>query len=145
MRIKAFIGGVIGHALTDEERKFLREEKPYGVILFARNVRDPQQLSALCADIKQQLDHPYASILIDQEGGRVARMKPPHWRAYPPALELAAKNNPERAVYVSARLMAEELRACGITSCTAGCLRKLSSSSLRSAGRSVPGSTTILP
>lgn len=115
MRIKAFIGGVVGHSLSDEERKFLSDEKPYGVILFARNVRDPEQLSALCADIKRQLDHPYASILIDQEGGRVARMKPPHWRAYPPALDLAGKSNPERAVYVSARMMAEELRSCGIT------------------------------
>lgn len=115
MRIKAFIGGVIGHALSDDERQFLREEKPYGVILFARNVRDPQQLRALCDDIKQQLAHPYASILIDQEGGRVARMRPPYWRAYPPALQLAAKHDAARAVYVNARLLADELREAGIT------------------------------
>lgn len=113
--VKSFIGGVIGQELTDEEREFLATEKPYGVILFARNIGNPKQLRALCDDIKKHLDHPFASILIDQEGGRVARMRPPHWRAYPPALDLAGKEQSERAVYVNARLMAEELRDCGIT------------------------------
>lgn len=113
--VKSFIGGVIGQELTDEEREFLATEKPYGVILFARNIGNPAQVRALCADIKKHLDHPFASILIDQEGGRVARMRPPHWRAYPPALDLAGKEKSERAVYVNARLMAEELHDVGIT------------------------------
>lgn len=113
--VKSFIGGVAGKTLTDEERAFLSDEKPYGVILFARNIGDPQQVAALCADIKKHLDHPYAAILIDQEGGRVARLRPPHWRAYPAALDLAGKHNAERAIYVNARLIAEELRTAGIT------------------------------
>ena len=115
MGVKSFIGGVVGQELTDEEREFLSVEKPYGVILFARNIGNPTQMRALCADIKKHLDHPFASILIDQEGGRVARMRPPHWRSYPPALDLAGKEKSQRAVYVNARLMAEELRDVGIT------------------------------
>lgn len=113
--LKSFICGVSGTALSEAEREFLAREQPYGVILFARNVKSPAQVSALTAEITSLLTHPYAEILIDQEGGRVARMRPPHWRAYPPALVLAAKADPARAVYVNARLMAEELRAVGIT------------------------------
>ena len=56
-----------------------------------------------------------APVLIDQEGGRVARMRPPHWRAYPPALELAGRQDAARAIYVNARMIAEELRLVGIT------------------------------
>ncbi len=113
--VKSFICGVESHELTDAEREFLSREQPYGVILFGRNVREPRQLAALTADIKKHLAHPYASILIDQEGGRVARMRPPHWRSYPPALELACKEQSERAVYLNARLMADELHEAGIT------------------------------
>jgi beta-N-acetylhexosaminidase len=115
MKIKSFISGVSGQSLTEEEREFLTRERPYGVILFARNVENPAQLGALTADIKNCLGHPYASILIDQEGGRVARLKPPHWRKYPAAATLALDADAERAVYVSARLMAQELRDAGIT------------------------------
>jgi beta-N-acetylhexosaminidase len=116
--VKAFIGGVEGKTLTDAERAFLAHEKPYGIILFARNIGDPAQVSALTAEIKSLLDHPYASVLIDQEGGRVARMKPPHWRKYPPAKFFA--DMPDRAaartaVELNARLLGDELRAVGIT------------------------------
>lgn len=113
--IKSFICGIAGTQLTHEEREFLEREQPYGVILFARNVENPAQLRTLTAHIKAALGHRYAEILIDQEGGRVARLKPPHWRAYPPALELAGRKDALRAVYVNARLIAEELRAAGIT------------------------------
>lgn len=112
--VKSFICGVSGTELTEDERAFLAKEKPYGVILFARNVSNPAQVKALVADIKAAVDHPYAAILIDQEGGRVARLRPPHWRKYPSAAELAASSDPERAVYISARLMAAELQALGI-------------------------------
>lgn len=117
---KNFICGVEGLALTNAERDFLAKEKPYGVILFARNIDNPVQVSALNKEIKELLDHPYASILIDQEGGRVARMRPPHWRAYPTGKYFAdiAANDPERArqaVLVNALLIAEELRAVGFT------------------------------
>jgi beta-N-acetylhexosaminidase len=112
---KSFICGVEGLALNNVEKTFLSREQPYGVILFARNIADPSQLKALVADIKSCLTHPFTSVLIDQEGGRVARMRPPHWRAYPPAQALAAKENATRVVYVNARMIAEELASMGIT------------------------------
>lgn len=115
MQIKSFICGVSGAQLTAAEKEFLAAEKPYGVILFARNVENPTQLQALCAEIKAALAHPYAEILVDQEGGRVARLKPPHWRKYPSAAQLACRPDASRAVYVNARLLAEELRNGGIT------------------------------
>lgn len=113
--IKSFICGVSGTKLTESEHEFLAREQPYGVILFARNVESPAQVSALCAEIKTALNHPYAEILVDQEGGRVQRLKPPHWRAYPTAQALSCRADAARAVYVNARLIAEELRGCGIT------------------------------
>jgi beta-N-acetylhexosaminidase len=116
---KSFICGVEGLTLSEQERTFLAREQPYGVILFARNIESPEQLIALTTDIRSLLTHPFVSILIDQEGGRVARMKPPHWRAYPPAKRFAdmAANieRAERAVYLNARLIACELRKVGIT------------------------------
>lgn len=115
VRVKSFICGVSGKRLTDEERAFLAAEQPYGVILFARNIESPAQVKALTDDIKAVLAHPYVEILVDQEGGRVARLKPPHWRTYPSAQNLSGKADAARAVYVNARLIAEELEACGIT------------------------------
>lgn len=117
--IHAFICGVAGTSLTPQEREFLAEHKPFGVILFARNCESPEQVKALTADIRACLDHPLASILIDQEGGRVARLKPPHWRAYPAAARFAeqASENIESAkrhTYINARLIAEDLHALGI-------------------------------
>ncbi|MFZ4541127.1 MAG: beta-N-acetylhexosaminidase [Rickettsiales bacterium] len=113
--VKSFISGVSGTVLINEEREFLAKEQPYGVILFARNIVDPAQVKALTADIKSLLTHPYAEILVDQEGGRVARLKPPHWRKYPSAQTLSCAADAERAVYINARLIAEELRNVGIT------------------------------
>jgi beta-N-acetylhexosaminidase len=113
--IKSFICGVAGTSLNAAEREFLAREQPYGVILFARNIESPAQVRALVSDIKSCLTHPFASILIDQEGGRVARLRPPHWRAYPPALTLARGADAARAIYVNARLIAQELRELGIT------------------------------
>lgn len=113
--IKSFICGVAGTRLSEAEREFLAAEKPYGVILFARNVESPAQLRALCGEIMAALDHPYAEILVDQEGGRVQRLKPPHWRKYPSAEQLSKRPDAARAIYVNARLIAEELRGAGIT------------------------------
>jgi len=117
---RAFICGVAGLTLSEIERDFLKKHQPYGVILFARNCGTPEQVTQLVADIKSCLSHPFASILIDQEGGRVARLKPPHWRAYPPAAkfgELCArdKNAAIATARVNARLIADDLRALGIT------------------------------
>ncbi len=115
MAIKSFICGVSGTSLSEAEREFLAREQPYGVILFARNVESPAQVRALCSEIKAALNHPYAEILVDQEGGRVQRLKPPHWRKYPTAQQLSCQRDAARAVYVNARLIAEELRNVGIT------------------------------
>lgn len=117
--IHAFICGVAGTALSNEERAFLQQYRPFGVILFARNCDSPEQVKALVADIRSALDHPLVTILIDQEGGRVARLKPPHWRAYPAAARFAALADSDmeiakRAAYVNARLIAHDLHALGI-------------------------------
>ncbi len=116
----AFICGIEGVELSDSEREFLRHHQPYGVILFARNCQSPAQVSTLVQQIKACLTHPFASILIDQEGGRVARLKPPHWRAYPAAATYAKlyKTHPADAIsatQLNARLIADDLRALGIT------------------------------
>ncbi len=121
MRIpKAFICGVAGVRLAEEEKRFLAEHQPYGVILFARNCLDPEQVRALTHEIHDCLSHPYAGILIDQEGGRVARLKPPHWPAFPAAAHFArcyAENSSqaERDTYENARAIAAMLKAHGIT------------------------------
>jgi beta-N-acetylhexosaminidase len=112
---KAFICGVAAEVLRADEAAFLREHQPYGVILFARNCHTPAQVTQLVSDIKNALQHPYTSILIDQEGGRVARLKPPHWRAYPAAATLAAHPDSSSLITLNAQLMAADLRALGIT------------------------------
>jgi beta-N-acetylhexosaminidase len=79
---RAVIFGCSGPALTEDERAFLTETKPYGFILFARNVVDRAQVSALIADLRRCVGWA-APVLIDQEGGRVQRMTAPEWRKYP--------------------------------------------------------------
>ncbi len=121
MTPKAFICGVSGQRLHEDEKRFLSREQPYGVILFARNCDTPSQVKALCVEIRECLSHDFAGILIDQEGGRVARLKPPHWRAYPPAkcfADIAAEGDmtgARDASYLNARLIAQDLRALGIS------------------------------
>ena len=81
--IKAVILSCKGPALSAAERRFFRRARPLGFILFARNCRNPAQLRRLSDDLRECLGRP-CPILIDQEGGRVQRLKPPGWRAYPP-------------------------------------------------------------
>src|SRR3546814_16139321 len=76
--------GLEGPALTDAERAFFRSVNPAGYILFRRNVADPAQLRALTADLRSLSGRDDLPILIDQEGGRVARLQPPHWPVFPP-------------------------------------------------------------
>ncbi len=87
--MRAAIVGIAGPALGPAEAALFRRHRPAGVILFARNVRDPGQLRALTASL-QDLLPPHAVLAIDQEGGRVARLRPPHWRAHPSAARLGA-------------------------------------------------------
>ncbi|MHB8884361.1 MAG: beta-N-acetylhexosaminidase [Methylovirgula sp.] len=116
--MRAFVCGCQGLTLADEERAFLRESAPFGVILFKRNVETPAQLQALIDAIRDSLGRDETAILVDQEGGRVQRLGPPHWRAYPAAARFQALDLPldvkERLVRASARLMAQDLHRVGI-------------------------------
>jgi beta-N-acetylhexosaminidase len=118
--INAVIFGCAGPQLEASEAAFFQETQPLGFILFGRNIVDPAQLRRLTADLRASIDRPDAPILIDQEGGRVQRLRPPHWRAIPaPAtFGVLAQRDPaaaECAVYLNHRLMAAELIDLGIT------------------------------
>src|SRR5579871_1998914 len=81
---KAFITGVAGSILSDDERAFIAAERPWGFILFKRNVETPAQVASLVEELKKCVGRNDAPVLIDQEGGRVQRLGPPHWPTYPP-------------------------------------------------------------
>jgi len=117
---KAFITGVAGPEMSAEERAFVRDERPWGLILFRRNCREPAAVAALAAAFRDLVGRPDAPLLIDQEGGRVQRLAPPHWRRYPPARAFGALYAADReaglsACFAGARLIAEDLAALGIT------------------------------
>ncbi|HZZ60814.1 MAG TPA: beta-N-acetylhexosaminidase [Roseiarcus sp.] len=115
---KAFICGCSALALNSDERSFLREHQPWGLILFKRNVGDRDQLRALIQAFRACVGRPDAPVLIDQEGGRVQRMGPPHWRAYPSAAAIEAGLPPaeaEAAARLIARLIADDLGEVGIS------------------------------
>src|SRR5580704_3431851 len=77
--------GCAGKVLSAPERDFFREIQPWGFILFARNISDSAQVSVLVEQLRDTVGDVRTPVLIDQEGGRVARLKPPHWRERPPA------------------------------------------------------------
>jgi beta-N-acetylhexosaminidase len=120
MASRAFITGLAGTAITPDERAFLRTASPWGLILFKRNVFDPAQLRALIDDFRATCGRNDAPVLIDQEGGRVQRLGPPYWPAYPPGAVYGAlyRRDPARgiaAARLGARLIAADLAATGIT------------------------------
>ena len=90
MTSRAFITGVSGLELSAAERDFIRAERPWGFILFKRNIETPAQVTSLVRELRSLIDSPDAPILIDQEGGRVARLGPPHWPVYPPGAAFGA-------------------------------------------------------
>lgn len=114
----AAIYGCSGHRLTEAEKAFFADVRPWGFILFRRNVDSPDQMRALTDELRDCIGDPMAPILIDQEGGRVQRMGPPHWPKYPPAeAYLKATNDVLTArelVRLGARLMAHDLKTVGI-------------------------------
>jgi beta-N-acetylhexosaminidase len=119
MTIRAFIAGCSGLSLTADERAFFRDAAPWGFILFKRNIDSPAQVLALTQEMREVVGRADAPVLIDQEGGRVQRMGPPHWPKYPPgrAYGLVAGNDPSyrrEIARLGARLMAHDLRAVGI-------------------------------
>ncbi len=88
--MKALICSCADTTLREEERAFFAEERPFGLILFARNVENPDQVRALVAEFRTLVGREDAPVFIDQEGGRVQRLRPPHWRDYPPTASLGA-------------------------------------------------------
>lgn len=115
----ALIVGCAGLRLDEAERRLFRQSDPLGLILFQRNCAEPEQVRALTAEFRECVGRADAPVLIDQEGGRVARLKPPHWRKAPPAGVFAQgfaadPDGAARAVRANARLIAAELIALGI-------------------------------
>ncbi|TCU77108.1 beta-N-acetylhexosaminidase [Bradyrhizobium sp. R2.2-H] len=120
MSTRAFITGVSGTELTAAEREFIRAERPWGFILFKRNVATPAQVAALVAELRAIANAPDAPVLIDQEGGRVQRLGPPHWPVYPPGAVFSNLYDTDSALglaaaRLSARLIAADLADLGIT------------------------------
>jgi beta-N-acetylhexosaminidase len=112
--LNATIFGPEGFELTDWERGFFREVQPLGFIVFTRNIDNPDQLRKLTSQLRNAVGHD-APILIDQEGGRVQRMRSPHWREYLPALDqMDCARDPLRAQWVRNRLIADDLHRVGI-------------------------------
>ncbi|KAA2235362.1 beta-N-acetylhexosaminidase [Salinarimonas soli] len=119
MSIRAFIVGLSGPTLTPDERSFIRDADPWGFILFKRNVTDPAGVLALTDAVREACGRADVPILIDQEGGRVQRMGPPHWPRYPAgrAYGRISANDPltrRELARLGAQLMAHDLRAVGI-------------------------------
>jgi beta-N-acetylhexosaminidase len=111
----AILFGCAGERLSAAERAFFADADPLGFMLFQRNCREPDQVRALVAEMRDCVGRDDAPVLVDQEGGRVARLKPPHWRRYPAPAQLAALPEAEEAVWLGARLIADELAGLGVT------------------------------
>lgn len=113
----ATIFGCAGPVLLPDERAFFREADPFGFILFARNVETPDQLRRLTADLREAVGRD-APILVDQEGGRVQRLRAPHWREWDPPLDTVERAGSvaaaARAMRAQMRVIGAELRAVGI-------------------------------
>ncbi|MGI9382739.1 MAG: beta-N-acetylhexosaminidase [Methyloligellaceae bacterium] len=119
MPLHAFISGCQGLNLTSDERAFFAEARPCGLILFARNCDTPEQVSDLVSEFRDCVGEGRLLVLIDQEGGRVQRLRPPHWRALPPgrAFGRLFETDPakaEEAARLVSCLTARELNRLGI-------------------------------
>jgi beta-N-acetylhexosaminidase len=114
----ACVFGCAGRRLSPEEAAFFRDRRPWGFILFGRNAESPDQVRALTEALRACVDRPDAPVMIDQEGGRVQRLRPPHWRRYPPASVFAGLPLPpsaqREAARLGARLIAHDLAAVGV-------------------------------
>ncbi len=115
--MKPAIVGIAGKTLTDAERALFAAQHPAGVILFARNIEDAAQLRALTDDLRSVLPAD-AVLMVDQEGGRVARLRPPHWHAHPSAAAIGALYAQDeaaglRAAFLTGALIGADCRAAG--------------------------------
>lgn len=121
---RAFVTGLKGTVLSADERAFLAEAAPWGLILFRRNVEDPDQLRRLTGDFRDAVGWS-APVLVDQEGGRVQRLTAPHWRKYPSGRRLAgaaALAGDAALIADVAHLIGDDLAAVGIDVDCAPCL-----------------------
>jgi len=120
MTARAFITGLSGPAVTADERAFLRQSLPWGLILFKRNIQSLAQIATLIDEFKATVGRAEVPVLIDQEGGRVQRMGPPQWPAYPPGAAYGRLYDRDpgaglAAARLGGRLIASDLAAAGIT------------------------------
>lgn len=119
MRISPVIFGCKGTRLTSEEKAFYSKVQPWGFILFGRNIDTPEQVIELVAALKACVDHDDVAVLIDQEGGRVRRLRPPHWAEYHSGAVIgghyrADTSTGKRIAWLQSRLMALDLNKLGI-------------------------------
>lgn len=123
MSLSAAIFGLSGPKLTAGEAAFFRDCNPWGFILFARNIETPEQVKKLTQDIRESIGRD-CFIFIDQEGGRVQRLRPPHWQRFPSGAQYADlysvnKKRARRAAFLNHRIIADDLRTLGINAdCT---------------------------
>src|SRR5215212_5428339 len=120
MNTRAFITGVSGLELNAAEREFIRSQRPWGFILFKRNIETPAQVTYLVDELRNALGQPDAPVLIDQEGGRVQRLAPPHWPLYPAGAVFGRLYDIDQglglaAARLSARLIAADLGDLGVS------------------------------
>jgi beta-N-acetylhexosaminidase len=114
----AWISGCAALELSDDERAVFEATPPWGLILFKRNVETPAQVAALTRSFREAVGRPDAPVLIDQEGGRVQRLRPPHWPSYPSAAAYArcgSVDDAAEAARLGGRLIADDLLRLGIT------------------------------
>ena len=135
--MKAAIVGIAGTELSPDEAALFRCHPPAGVILFRRNINDPRQLAPLIASLRRVLPA-RAVLMVDQEGGRVARLRPPHWRRHPPAAAIGrvfatAPAAGLRAAWLTGALIGLDAAAAGFDVVTAPVL-----------DRAVPGASTVI-
>ncbi len=120
MNRRAFITGVSGLELSAAEREFIRAQRPWGFILFKRNIETAAQVTSLVGEFRKEIGDPDAPVLVDQEGGRVQRFGPPHWPSYPPGAVFGTLYDIDPALglaaaRLSARLIAADLMEVGVT------------------------------
>jgi len=120
MQSRAFITGIFGTTVNADERAFIAAERPWGFILFKRNIETPAQVASLVDELKTCAGRSDAPVFIDQEGGRVQRLGPPHWPVYPPGSLFGALYDMDpaiglKAATLSARLIAADLSELGIS------------------------------
>jgi len=120
MNTRAFITGIAGLELSAAEREFIRAERPWGFILFKRNIDAPAQVTSLVRELRAAINSPEAPVLIDQEGGRVQRFGPPNWPVYPAGAVFGTLYDIDSALgleaaRLSARLIADDLIQLGVT------------------------------